>query len=207
VSAPKVYEHLASLVELWSLKTRYADGAPFRADLDVFMVALDITMAVVFDFPRENSMVTKQIADIKIHSQQTSNHGQGGAISFSSLPLDPELDACVYLINSIGIAFQSPLPSVTNWLYLHKPRSRRALTLKRRLIEESIRRGLKRTESQSPAEEMKPMCAVDQVLLREIDGARRGGVKPDFHKRAIYDEVSGRLCGGVGSSFEPKRSR
>ena len=207
MSAPEVYEHLVSLVELWSLKTRYADGAPFRADLDVFMVALDITMALVFGFPREKSMVTKQIADIKIHSQQTSSHQQGGTFSFSSLPLDPELEACVYLINSIGIAFQSPLPSVTNWLYLHKPRSRRALSLKRRLIEESIRRGLERTEGQDAAEKMKPRCAVDQVLLREIDGARRCGVKPDFHKRAIYDEVSSRLCGGVESSFKPKRSR
>lgn len=181
---------MISLLQFWTIKTRYGNGRPFAAGLDIFMAALDITMAVVFDFPQSNTMLEKQVADLKSHSQTDTTGPQDKPFPFSSLPLDPELEACIYLINSIGVAFQSPLPSVTNWLYLQKPSSRRALRLKKELIRQNIDRGLKRLEKQKTEKtEKKLRCAVDQILLREMEAARKHQFQPNFHRNAIYDEV------------------
>ena len=182
---------MSSLLDLWEIKTRVANGRPFRADLDIYNWALDITMAVAFNFPRESTMVTKTISHINSQTQDGKDkdtRSQAEPFEFSPAPLDPELEACLYLANSVGVAFRSPVPRLAHWIYLQKPYSKKQTRIKQELIRRNINESLQRLERSGP--EPKLACAVDHVLLRERDRAAKLGVAPEFHKPAIYDEVS-----------------
>ncbi|KAK0701274.1 cytochrome P450 [Lasiosphaeris hirsuta] len=196
VSAPEIYDKLVSLLGLWSAKAESAVGRPFHTALDLYFMALDITMAITFDFPQSDTIIPKQL--VAVQSTTTSHaatpepeDGQElEPVIFPSAPLDPELQALVFLTESINVAFQSPLPYPALWLYLQKPSSRRALRLKEQLIRRNIERALARIEVPDTREKLR--CAVDQILLREMATAESRGAQPDFHKGAIYDEFMSR---------------
>ena len=181
-----------SLLDLWKIKTRLGNGRPFKAHSDIHSATLDIMMAVTFDYPQSDTMVGRHIAHLKTQSQADSTVSQDKPVSFSEAPLGPELDALIYLTESIGVGFQSILPRIANWIYLQRFRSKRALRVKKELIRRNIENSLKRLTQGGTGEEPKKKlrCAVDQILLREIEGARKSGVRPNFHKSAIYDEAS-----------------
>ena len=182
-----------SLLDLWKIKTDLGNGRPFKAHLDIHSATLDIMMAVTFDYPQSDTMVGRHIAHLKTQSEADSNVSQNKPVSFSEAPLSPELDALVYLTESIGVGFQSILPRIANWVYLQRFRSKKALRVKKELIRRNIENSLKRLTQDGTDHEPKKKklrCAVDQILLREIEGARKNGVRPNFHKSAIYDEAS-----------------
>lgn len=200
VSAPEVYQKMALLVDLWSLKTARSRGRPFRADQDIYMAALDITMAAAFDFPRQTTMILKQIKHLQLVDEENPRASDGSShaadtedssepIVHPSVSMDPELEACVYLTESISVAFQSPVPRLAHWLYLQKSVSKRMTSLKEALIRRNIDEGLGRLQA-AAGKDVKMKCAVDQVLRREKAAAEKRGMKPDYYKKAIRDEVS-----------------
>lgn len=167
------------------------------------MVSLDIIMSVAFEVAQGDSTLAKQVANWKTESTPTPRltaEKLEEPCPFPSAELDPEWQACVYLTESIAVAFRARQPRIAHWLYLQRPHSRRMLRLKDRLIARNIEAGKKRLEEYrkchaQPKEtpnfkHMKLKCAVDQILLREMAAAEKLRVQPNFHKRAIYDEVS-----------------
>jgi hypothetical protein len=187
VSAPELYEKISSLLDLWTVKARASSGRPFQADQDIYMWALDLTMAVAFGFPKKDTMMVKQIIHLENHSQANSETPMDVPFEFSNVPLDPELNACIYLANSVGVAFQSPVPRLAHYLYLRKSYSREQTAIKQEFIRQNIEKSLKRLEMRGP--EKKLTCAVDQILLREKERSEKCGIQPNFFKPAIYDEV------------------
>jgi cytochrome P450 len=187
-----------SLLELWELKIQRGNGRPFKADLDMYHLALDIVVSAAFDFPRSKSTIVKQTAHLKALPQErvTSAKHPSTSISFEVLPLEPELQACVYLTESIGVSFQSVFPRFAHWLYLRKPQSRKATRLKEHFIERNINQAIERLGNKEENTAHKMRCAVDQLLLREKSLAEKERRKPDFHKRAIYDELFGYIVVG-----------
>jgi hypothetical protein len=155
------------------------------------VAALDIIMSVTFDFPQSKTTLVRQIANLKNSGQSDGEEPQDDMepFPFQSVALVPELEACVYLTQSIGVAFQSHFPRLAHWLYLQKQESRRTLRLRKQLISENIEKGIKRLEKHEGNTKATMKCAVDQILLRERMAAEKNGVRPDFHKPAIYDEV------------------
>lgn len=192
VSAPEIYDKIISLLELWNIKTQKGGGRPFKADKDIYHLALDIIVSAAFDFPLSRTTIVKQIAHERncLPAVGTQSQDKMKPFSFTNVTMDPELGACVYLTQSIGVSFQSVFPRLAHWLYLRKAESKRALRLKEHLIEENIENSIKRLERQREDNELRLTCAVDQLLLRERTMAEKQGRRPNFHKRAIYDEVS-----------------
>jgi cytochrome P450 len=183
---------------LWELKTQIANGRPFKADHDMYNLALDIILSAAFDYPSSKSAVVKQIAHLK-----ASPSGISGALenvrtpfSFESVPLEPELEACVYLTESIGVSFQSTFPRLAHWLYLQWPQSRRATWLKEQLIKRNVNKAMKKLVVGGEDKNAKMKCAMDQLLLREQFLAEKESRRPHFHKRAIYDEIFGYIVLG-----------
>jgi len=177
------------LLDLWTIKANKADRRPFAANQDLHMAALDIIMAATFDFPQSDTSLAKQIAHIEKY--QPADGGadpQAEPLQFSSVDLDPELEAWIYLTQSFSVSFQSPFPYLSHWLYLRQPRSRKALQLRRMITERNIEQSIKRLEDLNTKTNLR--CAVDQILLREQAHAKKHGLQPNFHKGAIYDEVS-----------------
>lgn len=198
VSAPEIYEKVLLLLELWDVKTQKGNGRPFQADRDIYNLALDIIVSAAFDFPLSRCTIVKQIAHLKTSPEVKSTHSQDAMepFPFEAVSLDPELQACIYLTESIGVSFQSVFPRLAHWLYLKKPRSKRAMRLKEQLIATNIEKAIKRLEEQGEGRETNLRCAVDQLLLREKTIAEKQGLQPNFHKRAIYDELFGYIVGG-----------
>lgn len=177
-----------TLVDLWTHKSTLANERPFRADLDIYMWALDLTMAVTFHFPKPDTMMFKQLkfaAEKSVVIEPPRSNEE--PVTFESVEMDPELNACVYLTKSVGVAFRSNVPRLAHYLYLRKAYSRQQVALKDALIKRNIDQSLERLARRGT--ERKLTCAVDQILLREKDIAEKVGRRPDFHKRAIYDEV------------------
>lgn len=160
-------------------------------------MSLDIIVAVTFDFPGSQSTVAKQVAHINSNADVGADddaEATNDPVAFSGVPLAAELEALVYLTESIGVAMQSPVPRLAHSWYLRKASSRRALRLKNELIRRNIDQALARLAKQGGQEQLR--CAVDQILLREKAMAQSRHIQPDFHKRAIYDELFGFIVGG-----------
>jgi len=171
------------------MKTTIAGGRSFRVNEDIFNWALDTMMAVTFDFSATKAMSTKQIAHLeRKYPECVPPTSSDGIFVFDSISLDPELHACIYLVDSIGVAFDSNIPRWAHWWYLQRAESKKHTRVKQDLIKSNIARSLKRLETRSL--ERKMTCAVDQVLLREKERAEKRGVEPDFYQQAIQDEVS-----------------
>jgi hypothetical protein len=179
------------LLELWSIKAQIVDGRPFKADQDIHHLALDIIVSAAVVFPLNRTTIGRHIEDMKNRPwayAANKEHTQE-PLPFASVVLDPQLEACVYLSQSIGVPFQSVFPRLAHWLYLQKPESRRAFRLKEKLISENIDDAVRRLERSDKGGKVKMLSAVDQLILREKNTAKKHGVLPDFHRREIYDEV------------------
>lgn len=220
VSAPEIYRNFTFLLDLWTLKLEQGSGRPFRADQDMYMVALDIIMAVTFDHRSSDTMVMRQMRHLKNWYRQAArlhnnnNHDDaeraGEPFPFPSIPLTPDLAALVYLTESLNVAFQSPVPRLAHWLYLQKPASRQALRRKQELIRRNIDASVARLQCQQQHDSedahrnknrpRKPLCALDEILLREQALASKRGMPPNFHRFAVYDEVFTYVVGGHDTS-------
>ncbi len=192
------------LLDLWTIKIRQGNGRPFEASSDMYLVALDIILTAALNFPQNETMILKQIAKVESCDQPDSRPGlEDEPFSFPTAPLDPELKSFVYLTESLGVAFRSPLPRLSHWWYLQKAESKRAVQLNNRIIRRKINESIVRLEKGSVDDEAKSQlkCAVDQILWRERAAAEKRGVRPDFHRKAVYHEVSLRFF------FSPFHSR
>lgn len=188
VSAPEIYEKTTLLLNLWTIKSRYSNKRPFKADRDIHMAALDIIMTVAFDYSQSETMLVKQIESLQGHAAADSIGSEDEPFPFEDVPLGPDLHALVFLSESIGVAFQSIVPRFAHWLYLQKSEAQKALRTRKQFIKRNIEQSIKRLEN--PEKDRILRCAVDKMLLREREFAEKSGIQPDFHKSAIYDEVS-----------------
>jgi hypothetical protein len=166
VSAPEIYKKLTLLLDYWTVVSKKENGDPFEADWDIHMASLDIIMAIAFDFPQSKTTVSRQMRNTRVRPHE-------------------ELQACIYLTQSIGVPFQSFVPRIAHWLFLQRPESRKAIRSKNQLIRRNINKAVSRLQSNE-----KPICAVDHLISREIENAAKLGVPTNFHRSEIYDEVS-----------------
>ena len=198
MSAPGIYEKVLSLLELWDIKATKANGGMFEAERDMYNLALDIIVSAAFDFPTSRCTIARQVERFKSAAGPTvtvSNQATD-PVSFENIPLDPELQACVYLTESIGVSFQSIFPRLAHWLYLQKAASKKAIRLKDHLIRSSIDRGIARVKEGGSPSKSDTRCAVDMLLSRERTIAISNNTIPNPHSRAIYDELFGYIIGG-----------
>lgn len=199
MSAPGIYDKVFSLLELWDIKAQKAEGRMFEAERDLYNLALDIIVSAAFDFPTSRCTIARQVANLKSNPAaaiQTTPDESARLVSFENFPLDPELQACVYLTESIGVSFQSVFPKLAHWLYLQKIDSKKASKLKNNLIGSNIDKAVERLGDEDASRESNMKCAVDMLVSREQTMAANNGTKPNFHRQAIYDELFGYIIGG-----------
>lgn len=179
------------LIELWQLKLQFGGQRPFGAARDFYKVILDVFMAVTFDRLSTDTLIARQISQLKQyfrHSNASSPKDQQELVTFEDLPLPPDLEAVVFLVESINVGFQSPAPRIAHWLYLHKPHSLKMTRLKRALICKKVQEGVARMERLGGKEPIL-LSGIDAILLREKAFAEKTGVVPDFYGGVIHDEV------------------
>lgn len=120
VEAPQVYCNAETLIELWELKCRLADGQPFEAAADIYDAALDTVFAATFGLKAQDNTITSQCRQLLKHA---SSHERVDArsdpvdlamdhseqpVKFPRFPRPPVFQAIVTLTESLEVAVKAP---------------------------------------------------------------------------------------------------
>jgi hypothetical protein len=193
VSAPRVYDRASSLVDLWTLKMRKGHGRPFIAVHDLYLSTLDTICAVAFGMEADKAALGHQLAHVRAFNPGVSRDDDE-PVDFPTAPLDDEHKALLNIPEMLALAQKSPTPTLVQYMALLKPKNAKAWWYRRSLIKRQTRRSLTKLaevgESKGEGEQHHNMeSALDHLLLREMNAARKASRQPDLHSAVIRDEV------------------
>lgn len=173
------------LVELWDLKRHKAHGRPFSAGNDLYLATLDIICSVAFGMEDTKTALRHEIGHVRSVNPGVSRIADDPVI-FPPGPIDPEIVALLDIPEMVAVAQKSAFPTFSQWLALLNPKHARAQWHRRRLIQRQTVKSLhKLANSGSDGCE----SALDQLLWREMNAAKKADRQPDFYSARIRDEV------------------
>ncbi|KAI6371346.1 hypothetical protein MCOR25_003954 [Pyricularia grisea] len=192
VSAPEIHSKVQLLLKMWSKKTQLAKGKPFNARPDIIEAALDMINAAAFAYDEDSCAVSCQIRHLDSPDVRV-NEKPDGSIEFSRAP-DTEQAVVVHELGEyLGTQFVSPAPRLAHaFNYLTKPRLRRNLAKRDQMVFDEVRKALKRIESG----ESTTASALEHLLRREMESAKKAGREPNFFSPTIRDEAWGYIVAG-----------
>ncbi|OQV11354.1 hypothetical protein CLAIMM_15200 [Cladophialophora immunda] len=199
VEAPQVYRNAETLVDLWNLKCRLADGRPFKASTDIYNAALDTVFAATFGLEARNNTTTSQLQQLLKHSPGSDiDKSMEQTVIFSQFPRPAIFDAIIELTESLETAVKAPFPRLGHWLLRWAPRLQRARAVTEWFIRNEVESVGKRVLSGDYSRTER--SALGDILQRELSLSKKEGRQLNFHSRSIYDEVFGFIIAGHDSS-------
>ncbi|ETI24327.1 hypothetical protein G647_03696 [Cladophialophora carrionii CBS 160.54] len=191
VAARQIYTNNEAFVQLWELKARLAQGHAFRADEDIYNVALDVIFATTFglDIQDGNTVAQlKQLSSTPVSVPQSPDE----PIDFPHFSRPATFEAISVLTESLETSVKAPFPRFAHWALRQMPYMRKARADKEKHFTNMINDSITRVASGKQAKS----SALDDILLREAAAAKKEGRQPVYHSRAIYDELFGFIIGG-----------
>ncbi|KAF2962924.1 hypothetical protein GQX73_g10651 [Xylaria multiplex] len=197
VAGPVLYQNLTTMIELWRMKSRIADGRPWKAADDVNQMALNALTAFSFGEEFEHSATKPALSAVQAMSEesiaQIKRKGLDEIVDFPKGQEGPVFRAIRELTETVGKVQGNPAPGLT-WAYVtRKPRVRKAIRIKEDCIEKELKNGVRRLEETS-GRVIK--SAVDQMIVRERALAKKDGRAPNFFSRVMIDEIFGFVLAG-----------
>ena len=195
IAAPQIYDAAQNLVAVWKEKARLAKGHPFSANDDLYNAILDGLWAFTFGL--------KAVDGVRANSRR-SLAATGSLDSLSEDPEEPAVfpkgdlpesyGAIMTLVERLAAAAHSPFPRLTERIAGLQRRQRMAFKAKEALIRNQLGSAAARFAAETAAgQERQVYCALDHILARVMEAARKAGKRPEYHTRVIYDEVRSRL--------------
>ncbi|RYP15252.1 hypothetical protein DL765_005827 [Monosporascus sp. GIB2] len=185
VSAPEIYAKATSLVDLWTVKAKLAAGRPFNADRDIFDAAIDIINAATFGLGDDLSTVKHQLDSLARVGDAELPLSPDGSVEFAHPPDVPEIAAIHEIGLHIGEQFKALFPKISHrYKVLTRPSLVKAISMKDKLIHDEIEKALARLRSGG-----RVRSAMDHILQREMNAAKKADRLPVFHSPRIHDEV------------------
>jgi cytochrome P450 len=198
VVAPNLQTAARELVELWTLKTERAGGAPFDVSGDFQSTALDAIWVAVLG--SKIGVLRHEIAKLKSEAPDEETARLVGVVRFA-------VEKGSSIVND-GVG--SLWPGLTFFFLSFTPSFRRFRRIGRDEVQKIMRRAhdrFRRLSSEEPAGggdegAEHDTCAMDFVLRREIVAARKEGrPAPDpTHNPALLDELWLMLLAGHDST-------
>lgn len=192
VAAPQIYSSVETLLDLWNLKSKLADGHPFEAYQDIYSATLDFIFAATFGLDPEDSMTSAQRQLLMSNPDIDLPRKFDEPVEFLTATRPPVFEAILTLTESLETTVKSPLPRLHHDLLRQMPYMRKARAVKEAFITTEIEKRVARFESGDTVKR----SALDDVLQRELNAAKKEGRIPNLKSRAIYDELFGFLIGG-----------
>ncbi|KAF7552522.1 hypothetical protein G7Z17_g4269 [Cylindrodendrum hubeiense] len=192
ISAPRLYERTTLLIELWKLKADNARGRPFDARDDLYLATLDIISSVAFGIDDGKGTLEKELSYMQSFSPSAPIDANG-PVEFPQAPTSPETEALFDLADMIAIAQSSPFPWWSQHLAMLKPKHAKAWWYRRRLIHRQTTKSVKKLKD---GRGLTRECALDQLLWREMNAAKKADRQPEFYSPVIRDELIGYLLAG-----------
>lgn len=172
-AGPLLLDNLSDLVQLWRIKSRLAQGRPISVKEDVRRTSLDTIFAVTFA-----SNLGATSAQSQMLSTLTAIEVPDGRNLEAIIPAAPTpeaYDSIVKVADSSGIPLRSPFPLLHHWLAVRlRSDLRNAIAQKDKIIRTQLLKAWDKFNA-TPAGGLWGECAVDLMLQREVQMARKEG--------------------------------
>ena len=194
VVGPTIHDSTQDLLALWRERERLAQGRPFQADADIIRNLVDVIIRATFGF--DVGAITAQLNRVRSLEKIDISPNLDDPVPFPEVQ-DPEAYTSVRtLVDSLQIALKSPIPKqhltfALNWYpSLVKARKWNENMMGGRL------QAAWRKFSGNPDADDQVRSAVDLLVQREAQMAKRDHRKVNFDTRVIRDELFGFFSAG-----------
>ncbi|KAJ5017712.1 Cytochrome P450 monooxygenase [Colletotrichum sp. SAR 10_99] len=200
VAAPAIYANVVNLINLWTEKTRIAEGRPFDIYQDIFYTALDAVTAFSFgeQFPHN---ATKPVADLirDLSETQVARLRDGlsmdDAVEFPTVEPDEVIQSILDVSINIERLHGSPWP-VLKWRIIEKlPPLNKTMRVKNEFIVRELNKATARHNA-SGGDDTWVRSAVDLMVQRESKIAQEEKKTSNHLAPNMKDELFGVLTGG-----------
>jgi len=197
-AGPQMHKNALALIKLWREKARLARGHPFTAIDDVKAAAMDIIWGATFGSQMNVSDAQTTLLSGLEHIEQPVD--TESEIVFPRAPEPESFSAIITLCDSCEIPIKSLLPRFEHrWSLKLIPRFRKAAAHKDQLIKEGLQRAWQKF-SVAADDDDAVKCALDLVVQREAQLAKKEGRAPQWDTPDIRDELFGFLVAGHDTS-------
>jgi cytochrome P450 len=197
-AGPQMYNNALALIRLWREKARLAGGHPFVAVEDVKAAAMDIIWGATFGSQMNVSDAQTKLLSSLGHIEQPAD--QEAEIVFPRAA-DPEsFKAVLTICDTVEIPATALFPRFQHrWALRLFPSLRKAVAHKDRLIDEALKRAASKF-SVATEDDDAVKSALDLVVQRESQLAKKEGRTPKWNTPDIRDELFGFLVAGHDTS-------
>jgi hypothetical protein len=185
VSAPRLYVSIQSLVNLWDVKARLAQGRAFPAHDDIVNATLDMISGAAFGLKETDGSTHAQLEHLSQIGKIDVPESIDAPVILPVVDRPPEMQAFITLVETIEVAVKAPFARLAHWVVRQMPFYRRANAHKEALLARELEKARQRFQS---GDEVK-RSALDDILHRELNAAKKEGRKPNYDSRPIKDEV------------------
>ncbi|KAK6199819.1 hypothetical protein LQW54_009875 [Pestalotiopsis sp. IQ-011] len=195
VSAPDVYKSVTTLLRLWHIKSKLANGYPFSGHHDITYAALDAIFASSFGLAEPESNTIQRIQALD-DWKATFPDNVDEPVEFPEGSVPAVFSAILTLADHVTDTQLSPAPQFTSWVLRQFPYMRRATAVKDKYIRDKVDEYVRLMEQSGNDDDPKPRSALHSVLLRERAVAAKEARPPRYRGRAIADEFLGFMLAG-----------
>ncbi|KAH8171059.1 cytochrome p450 domain-containing protein [Sarocladium implicatum] len=204
-AAAKAHEAGSDLVKLWKQKTRLAEARTFDVKADVLMAVVDVIWSASFGSDIDACKTQLRYLEGVKHVSLPKLIDDREVVNIPACDSPEAYAALITLFDSSIIPLKSPFGYHHHWLAMKVvPRYRRAMSIRDRLVKESIRRAYRTFADKDTTKPDDAKSAVDFVVEREVASAAKEGRPPMQANIAkyIHDELCLFLSAGSTTTAE-----
>ena len=176
VSAPRIYDTVLDLVELWHSKIELVGNHPFPASSDIHHVALDAIWAATFG--TSSGTTRSQVSLLSsLAKLEALPPDENVPAEFPKAQTPAAFNAIVAMTDSLDDIARSPLPSWHHWFVRQTSSYRTAKKCKDELFDQHFTNARKEY-SDNPSDQKEVSSALESVLRREAIAASKEGRSP-----------------------------
>ena len=131
IAAPHIYSAVQDLLQLWTKKSKLAEGHPFWAEDDIYRSALDAVWTAVFGADPSNSTIRAQLQILSSIEKLHLASDVDREVGIPNAPYPPAIQSVITLTDSLETSLKFPLPAVANWFLRKTPSMRKSIQNKR----------------------------------------------------------------------------
>lgn len=194
VVGPAIHTKTMAMLGLWKERARLAEGRPFEGDHDIFRATLDVILAATFEL--EVGSIAAQTKMLNSLDGIALPADRDSPLVFPDAE-DPEAFTSIRsLLDSVEIGLNSPLPTThMRFALSFYPELSSARKYKDNMIAERVQRAWKKFGDQKSGDDQ-IRCAVDLLIQRQAQMARKEQRDPTYDVEAIKGELFGFIAAG-----------
>ncbi|KAL4734227.1 cytochrome P450 [Aspergillus similis] len=191
---PAIHAKTMAMLGLWKERARLAEGRPFEGDHDIFRATLDVILSATFEL--EAGSIAAQTALLAGLNSVALPADHDSPVVFPTAK-DPEAFTSIRsLLDSVEIGLNSPLPTPhMRFALAFYPELSSARRYKDTMIAERVNRAWNKFGNQKSGDDQ-VRCAVDLLIQRQAQMARKEQRDPTYDVEAIKGELFGFIAAG-----------